>query len=81
MTDSTSIVKMGVETVEDALLSSWMVVVTPCLTVKPHPEWSLVTEPSVYAVTLSCLLAIPDSAFPSFQAGIGLGTFPTPWFA
>ena len=23
-------------------------VVSPCLTVKPHPVWSLVTEPSVY---------------------------------
>ena len=26
-------------------------VVTPCLTVKPHPDWSLVTEPSVYNYT------------------------------
>ena len=43
---STTIVKLEVETVE-AALSSWMVV-TPCLTLKPHPDWSLVTEPSVY---------------------------------
>ena len=80
MTVSTSIVKMEVETVADALLSSWMVA-APCLTVKPHHDWSLVTEPSVYAMTLSRLLTIPDSAFPNFQAGIGLGTFPTPWLS
>ena len=62
----------------EGALSSWMVV-TPCLTVKPHPDWSLVTEPSVYtmrscvfcfleweawSLTLFCLLAILDSAFP-----------------
>ena len=39
---STFIVKLEVETIS-AALSSWMVVVT-CLTVKPHPDWSLVTE-------------------------------------
>ena len=40
------------------------------------------------AWSLFCLLAILDSVFPSIQAGvfcrhtgIGLGTFPTPWFA
>ena len=39
-------------------------------------------------LTLVCLLAILESAVPSFlagvsrrDAGIGLGTFPTPWFA
>ena len=80
-------------------------VVAHCLTVKPHPDWSFVTEPSVYtmrscgllllffewkawSLTLFCLLAILDCAFPSFLAGvsyrdarISLGTFPTPWFA
>ena len=39
-------VKLEVETVS-AAMSSWMVV-APCLTVKPSPDWSLVTEPSVY---------------------------------
>ena len=33
----------------EAALSSWMVV-APCLTVKPHPDWSLVTKPSVYTM-------------------------------
>ena len=53
-----------------------------CLTVKPHPDWSLVTEPSVYTMRscgtvfvnekldLFCLLAFLDSAFPSFLAGV-----------
>jgi len=35
--------------------SSWMVV-APCLTVKPHPDWSLVTEPSVYTMRSCGLL-------------------------
>ena len=30
-------------------LSLWMVV-PPCLTVKPHPNWSLVNEPTVYTI-------------------------------
>ena len=55
VTASTSIVKLEVETVQ-AALSSWMVV-TPCLTVKPYPDWSLVTEPSVYAMR-SCGFAV-----------------------
>ena len=46
MTASTSIVKLEVETVQ-ATLSSCMVI-APYWTVKPHPDWSLVTEPSVY---------------------------------
>ena len=29
-------------------------VIAPCLTVKPHPEWSLVTEPSVYIMRPCC---------------------------
>ena len=37
VTASASIVKLDFETVQ-AALSSWMVV-TPCLTVKPHPDW------------------------------------------
>ena len=45
-TASTSIIKLEVETVKDVLYS-WMVV-APCLTVKPHPDWSLVTGPSVH---------------------------------
>ena len=49
VTVSTSIVKL------EAALSSWMVV-APCLTVKPHPDWSLVTEPSVYTVRSYSLL-------------------------
>ena len=53
MTVSTSIVKLEVEIVQ-AALSSWMVV-APCLTMKPHPDWSLVTEPSVYTMR-SCEL-------------------------
>ena len=48
VTASTSIVKLEVETVL-AALSSWMVV-APCLTEKPHSDWSLVTEPSVYTM-------------------------------
>ena len=58
---------------------------------KPHPEWSLVTEPSMHSMRscgLLCslmrsLLAILATVFPSFLtgvshrgAGIGLGTFP-----
>ena len=39
----------------EAALSSWMVV-APCLTVKPHPEWSLATEPSVYTMRYCGLL-------------------------
>ena len=46
VTTSTSIVKLEVETVQ-AALASWMVV-APCLTAKPHPDWSLVTQPSMY---------------------------------
>ena len=42
MTAFTSIVKLEAETVQ-AALSSW-IVVAPCLTVKPHPDWSLVTD-------------------------------------
>ena len=42
VTASTSIVQLEFEAVY-AVLSSWMVV-APCLTVKPHPDWSLVTE-------------------------------------
>ena len=37
-------------------LSSW-VVAAPCLAVKPHPVWFLVTEPSVYAMR-SCSLCL-----------------------
>ena len=48
VTASTSLVKLEVGTVW-AALSSWMVV-APLLTVKPYPDWSLVTEPSVYTV-------------------------------
>jgi len=53
VTVSTSIVKLEVEIVQ-AALCSWMVV-EPCLTMKPHPDWSLVTEPSVYTMR-SCEL-------------------------
>lgn len=52
-TTSTPIVKPEVEPVQTAL-SLWMIV-TPCLKVKPHPEWSFATEPSVYTVR-SCIL-------------------------
>ena len=34
-----------------AALSSWMAV-APCLTVKPHPDWSLVTELSVCTMSM-----------------------------
>ena len=84
VTASTSIVKLEVETVHVALSS--LMVVPPSLTVRPHPDWPLVTEPSVYTMrscclpaiywkawfqTLFCLLAILDSTnFPSFLAGI-----------
>ena len=51
MTASTCIVKLEVETVQ-AALSSWMVVAL-CLTMKPRPDWSLVTEPSVYTMSLA----------------------------
>ena len=69
MTASTSIVKLKVEIVQ-AALSSWMVV-TPYLTVKPYPDWSLVTVPSVYTMR-SCVLLfssmrnlISDSVLPA----------------
>ena len=39
-------VELEVEIVQAALSSQ--IVVAPCLTVKPHSDWSLVTEPSVY---------------------------------
>ena len=39
----------------EAALSSWMVV-TPCLTEKPHPDWTSVTEPSVYTMGSCSLL-------------------------
>ena len=78
--------------------------VAPCLTVKHHPDWSVVTESSVYTMRSCGLLfswmrnLISDSVlpaghsrqcFPKFflagvshkDAGIGLGIFPTPWFA
>ena len=42
---STSIVKLEIETVYVALPSC--MVVAPYSTMKPHPGWSLVTEPSV----------------------------------
>ena len=58
----------------------------PCLTVKRHPEWSSVTDPSVYtmrscswlfsrewktwSLTPFCLLAILDGHFPSFLTGV-----------
>ena len=82
-------------------LSSRMVV-APWLTLKPHPNWFLVTTISLhyevlqFAVFLNekldLWLCLPaghlDSAFIRFLArvshrhtGIGLGTFPTPWFA
>ena len=51
VTASISIVKLEVETVW-AALSSWMVV-APCWTVKPHPEWSVVTE-SLVCTVRSC---------------------------
>ena len=50
MTASTSIVKLEVEIVQ-AAMSSWMVV-TPCLTAKPHLGWFLVTGPSVHCEVL-----------------------------
>ena len=42
------IVELETETVL-AAVSSWMVA-APCLTVKPHPDWALVSEPSVYTM-------------------------------
>ena len=51
VTASTSIVKLEAETIQ-AALSSWMVA-SPCLTVTPHPDWSFVTESSVY-IMKSC---------------------------
>ena len=86
MTASPSIVKLEVA------LSSWTVV-APCLTVNPFPEGSLVTEPSVYTVRscADCFACWPFSTLPAFpgflagvcggDAGIGVGTFPTSWFA
>ena len=55
VTVSTSIVQLEVETVQ-AAPSLWKVV-APCLTVKPHPDWSLVAEPSVYTMR-SCGLLV-----------------------
>ena len=78
MTASTSLVKLEVGTVR-AALSSWMVV-APLLTVKPYPDWSLVTEPSVYTVLscgllFSCMISlISDSVLPT---GHPRQTFPS----
>ena len=57
-----------------------------------HTLWGLAVccflKWEAWSLTLFCLLAILDSAFPGFlagvsrrDAGIGLGTFPSPWFA
>ena len=54
VTASTSFVKLEDETVW-AALSSWMMV-APCLIVKSHPDWCLVTEPSVYTMRSCGLL-------------------------
>ena len=79
VTASTSLVKLEVET---RALFSWMMV-TPCLIwqwIKTCPDWSLVTEQSVYTVrscitnweawSLFCLLTILNSAFQNFLAGV-----------
>ena len=78
VTASTSLVKLEVGTVR-AALSSWMVV-APLLTVKPYPDWSLVTEPSVYTVLscgllFTCMISlISDSVLPT---GHPRQTFPS----
>ena len=71
VTASTSIVKLEFFFLTVyAAVSSWMVV-TPCWTVKPHPDWSLVTEPSVYTMRSCGLLfswmrsLISDSVLPA----------------
>ena len=72
-------------------------VVVPCLTVKPNPGWSLVTQLSVHTMSMRsrfavldiCFACWPFSTLPSqvfwqeclWGAGIGLSTLPTPWFA
>ena len=47
-------VTLEVETSKAALSS--LMVVAPYLTVKHHPDWSLVTEPSVYTMRYCGLL-------------------------
>ena len=51
MTASTAIVKLEVKAVA-AVMSSW-ILVAPYLTVKRHPDQSLVTVPSVYTMRFS----------------------------
>ena len=78
MTVSTSIVKLEVATVYSAL-SSWMVV-TPCLTIKPRPDWSLVTDRAIsvhyevlrFAVFLNKKL---DLCFACFPKGFSIYLF------
>ena len=53
-------------------------VIAPCLTVKPHPDWSLVTEPSVYihyevlrfALFLNALLLKKGESTHKYNLGI-----------
>ena len=69
MIASLSIVKLEVEPIQ-AALSLWMVVAS-FLTVKPHPDCILVTEPSVYNMRSYGLLFssmrnfISDSVLPA----------------
>ena len=63
MTASISIVKLEVET-SQAALSSWLVV-APCLTVKPLPDWALVTEPSV-SIKIKITVVIESDFFDKF---------------
>ena len=55
VTASISIVNLEVEFVYYAALSSWMVV-QPWLILKPHPDWFLVAEPSMYTIRSCGLL-------------------------
>ena len=82
---SSSIVKkkLDVDTLW-MILSSWMAI-APCLTVKPHPNWCLVTNTSVYTTRSCGLLFYWISFFPSIISppclqAILNSVFPSNWY-
>ena len=58
------------------LMTTLWMVVAPCLTVKPHPDWSLVTEPPVYTMRSYGLLFSSIRSLTVFPAGHSRQCFP-----
>ena len=78
----------GTYTLLDSETPPWLVFGYWAISVHYEVLWFAVFLNEKLDLWLFCLLAILDSTFPSFlagvshrDAGIGLGTFPTPWFA